>query len=226
MSLSGLFTLVPDVRRGCCGDGVGMAMVAQTCRWAEQHWRPPRTPRAMPLLEGTSKLGHVDIVQWILWRPRAYFETDVLCRALIHAMHSGSEEIFHDVGGAFRPANGGSFYAHLTGTHRLLFLSRALDIRTWSDRDFLFFPVFFAYVVDRRDYEMILQMDPPTRFPGIGAESLFTAKERYHHVLQQWERVIWAVREQVPRATQSEAESAVIMHGGDAVAAIMELTMG
>jgi NACalpha-BTF3-like transcription factor len=38
--------------------------------------------------------------------------------------------------------------------------------------------------------------------------------------------VIWAVREQVPRATQSEAESAVIMHGGDAVAAIMELTMG
>jgi len=50
MMASDLLTLPMELRRQVCGNEVGMAMVAMTCRWAADHWRPPTKRRRHLLL--------------------------------------------------------------------------------------------------------------------------------------------------------------------------------
>jgi hypothetical protein len=141
--MSSLLSLIPDVRSACCGDSVGMCMVALTCRWAAEQWR--RVPRGaeqkMSLLEAACKLNHYDIV-WSLFypRPRAFPAVD-LCRSGIRALHSGSPFTFDLVMPNVRklPDEGyGDGFARFCLTDgRELFLSAPLNLSTWADREAL-----------------------------------------------------------------------------------------
>jgi hypothetical protein len=224
-----LFTLVPDVRLLCCGSRVGMAMVAQTCRWAARHWRRRRAKYAktVPLVEGAVIENVVTVVRHLL----SACSKETLVRCMIRAVHTGSYAIFQDVESELcgRDAKNGDLFARccVSGSDRTLFLSRALDVASWTVQQRKEIDRILVFSGD--DVDIWLHVGGTwAKLPGfVGAAprwGLRVALDRVDTARDVFERELLHVLEQVPDASRAEARAALIHTGGDIVEAILVLS--
>lgn len=71
--MEGLLDLPMELRRQACGNEVGMAMVAMTCRWAADHWRPIPSKRDNTLLYHAVAQDACNIVPMMKLRHSAWW---------------------------------------------------------------------------------------------------------------------------------------------------------
>ena len=228
MSSPPLFTLVPDVRVLCCGSRVGMAMVAQTCRWAAHHWRRRRTKYAktVPLVEGAVIENVVTVVRHLL----STSSQETLVRCMIRAVHAGSYAIFQEVESELRgrDAKNGDLFARccVIGSDRTLFLSRALDVAHWTVKQRKEIDRILLFSGD--DIDVWLHVGGGTwgRLPGWRTDprwGLRAALNCVDTVRDVFEPGLLHLLEQVPDASRAEARAALKKTGGNIVEAIVEL---
>ncbi len=160
-----LFDLVEDVRLAVCGDVVGMAMVAQTCRWAVRHWRT-RPARTMSLLEAAIQHGHIHIAYRSLRRDDIGMALSVVdvYRSMIRALHRGYMFIFNGVMAICEyKCTSGIFVSFCLAEERALFLSQPIDMRLWfAEMRYDVWYMFCAIAWPARDMQIICHVAGPS----------------------------------------------------------------